>query len=170
MRFAHLILVLLGVLVIPSSGISQVPPQKLSTWMILDEVKGQVAADLVGEGVSRVSYDVSKIPSTDVGHRFLKHLLSLKWQSNLGGVRFVGIRLIDAQEDVIVYRYSSAKLAIELEAETLRPMTLELEFGEQRCLVVWQTPGAWRHVRGSCDGRPVFEIQEVRVSSPTSSP
>lgn len=55
MRFAHLILVLLGVLVIPSSGISQVPPQKLSTWMILDEVKGQVAADLVGEGVSRVA-------------------------------------------------------------------------------------------------------------------
>lgn len=55
MRFAHLILVLLGVSVIPSSGISQVPPQKLSTWMILDEVKGQVAADLVGEGVSRVA-------------------------------------------------------------------------------------------------------------------
>lgn len=137
---------------------------------MLDEVKGQVAVDLVGEGVSRVSYDVSKIPSADVGHRLLKHLLSLKWQSNLGGVKFIGIRLIDAQEDVIVYRYASAELAIELEAETLRPMTLELELGEQRCLVVWQTPGAWRHVRGSCDGRPVFEIQEVRVHSPTSSP
>lgn len=170
MQFTHLILALLGLLVFPSSVICQVPPAKLSAWMKLEEVEGQVAADLVGEGVSRATYDVSKIPLTDTGHRLLNRLLGLKWQSDLSGVKFVGIRLIDAQPDVIAFRYASDKLVIELEAETLRAMTLELELGEQRCLVVWQTPGEWRHVRGSCDGRPLFEIQEMKPRSRSNSP